>query len=58
MVLWKYSTTKDATVERQAREVFEKYSNDIFDDIIDEIKGMKKIRIANISSSISGPLIC
>ena len=54
-MLWKYSTTEDTTIERQARTLFEKYSNDLYEDIVDEIKDLKKIHFANISSSTLGP---
>ena len=54
-MLWKYSTTEDTTIERQARALFEKYSNDIYEDIVDEIKDLKKIHFANITSSTLGP---
>ena len=65
-VLWKYSTTEDATIERQARALFEKYSDvinksialtssRISEDTIDEIKDLKKIHFANISSSTLDP---
>ena len=64
-VLWKYSTIEDATIERQARALFEKYSNVINKSIaltssitsknyIDQIKDLKKIHFANISSSTLG----
>ena len=66
VVLWKYSTTKDATIERQARALFVKYSNVInksialtssiiSEDTIDEIKDLKKIHLVNISSSTLSP---
>ena len=66
VVLWKYSTTEDATIERQARALFEKYSNVInksiaitssikSKDSIDEIKDLKKIHFADISSSTLDP---
>ena len=54
-VLWKYLTTEDATIKRQARALFEKYNNDISEDIADEIKDLKKIYFANILSRTLGP---
>ena len=53
-VLWKYSTTKDAAIERQARALFETHSIDISENIINEIKDLKKIYFANILSSNLG----
>ena len=67
-VFWTYTTTEDAIIEKQARALLEKYSNvinksialtssRISKDAIVEIKDLKKISFANISSSLLGPLL-
>ena len=54
-VLWKYLDLSDESIEVQSRTLCNVYCNDISPDVIDELKDLKKIHLANIDSSILPP---